>query len=97
MRFCEQSLAFSSGRRGRQLGYAGLACRFARGFVSHLLRFPPDGGGPPTWLRQPGGPFRELLCQQYLARSCQAHFWCAWGRVTRCTGDAGLGAPGTQD
>ena len=44
MRFCEQSLAFSSGRRGRELGYAGLACRFARGFVSHLLRFPPDGG-----------------------------------------------------
>ena len=98
--FCEQSLAFSSGRGGHQLGYAGLACRSVSGFVINLLRFLPDGGaanlvtpawravscvvllaiscvfpqagGPPTWLRRPGGPFRELLCQQYLAGSCQA-------------------------
>ena len=42
--FCEQSLAFSSGRGGRQLGYAGPAYRFVSGFGSNLLCFPPDGG-----------------------------------------------------
>ena len=51
--FCKQSLAFSSGRGGRQSGYASLACRFVSGFVSNLLSFPP-GGGPanlvtPAW------------------------------------------------
>ena len=51
--FCEQSLAFSSGRGGRQLGYAGLACRFVCGFVSNLLRFRSGRGAAnlvtPAW------------------------------------------------
>ena len=60
--FCEQSSAFSPRRGGHQLGYAGLASRFVTGFVSNLLRFLPDGGGPPTWLRRPGVPFRVWCC-----------------------------------
>ena len=41
---------------------------FVGGFVSDLLRFPPDGG-PPTWLRRPGVPFRVWFCEQSLAFS----------------------------
>ena len=38
-----------------------------------------------------------LLAISSLAELFQAHFWCAWGRGTRCTGDAGIGAPGARD
>ena len=95
--FCKQSLAFSSGRGGRQLGYAGLACRFVCGVVGNLLRFPPDGG-PANLVTL---AWRAVSCVvlsaiSSLAELFQAHFWCAWGRGTRCTGGAGLGAPGAR-
>ncbi len=77
--FCKQSLPFSSGRGGRQFGYAGLACRFVSGFVSNLLRFPPDGGGPanlvtPAW--------RAVSTVALLAISCGVvpdAFWVSLG------------------
>ena len=48
-------------------------------------------GGPPTWLRWPGGPFRVWFCQQsLLLRSCSR-------RIFGAPGGAGLGAPGVRD
>ena len=69
MWFCEQSFAWScpAGLPPTRF-HAGLARRFVGGFVSNLVRFPPDGG-PPTWLRRPGVPFRVWCCAQSLAFS----------------------------
>ena len=66
--FWQQSFVLSSGRGGRQLGYAGLACRFVCGFVRNLLRFSSGGGG-----RQLGyarlAPFRGRCCEHSLTFS----------------------------
>ena len=54
--FVRNLLRFPPGG-GRQLGYAGLVCRFVAGFVNNLLRFLPDGGGTnlvmPAWRAVP--------------------------------------------
>ena len=96
--FVRNLLSFPpDGGGGCQLGYAGRACRFVGGIVSHLLRFPPDGG-PANLVTL---AWRAVSCVvlsaiSSLAELFQAHFWCAWGRGTRCTGGAGLGAPGAR-
>ena len=96
--FVRNLLRFSSGGGGRQLGYAGLACRSVGGVVSTLLRF-PQGGGPANLVTRARRAVSLVVLSAIssLAGLFQAHFWCARGRGTTCTGDAGLGAPGTRD
>ena len=95
--FVSNLLRFLPDGGGRQLGYAGLACRFVCGVVSNLLRFPP-GGGPANLVTLAGRAvsYMVLSAISSLAELFPTHFWCAWGRGTRCTGDAGLGAPGAR-
>ena len=87
--FCKQSLPFSSGRGGRQFGYAGLACRFVSGFVSNLLRFPPDGGARQLGYAGLAGRFDCGFVSNILRGRAR--------RILGEPGDAGIGAPGTRD
>ena len=89
--FCKQSLAFSSGRGGAANlvtpAWRAVSC-VVLWAISYVFL---QAGGPPTWLRWPGGPFRVWFCRQYLLlRSCSR-------RIFGAPGGAGLGAPGVRD